>query len=202
MNQKQIKATQERIGTDVDGFWGPNSTAAAKRHLSRLMQDSAHIFPSQGIVRRNRSIFGSNGVPDGYAPPSKTIRLPFALHLYGDESNKVRTLQPHEACADSLLAVFHELAEVYPDKQSRKKAGILDYYGIYNPRSTRGGSVWSMHAYKIAIDLDANRNKNRSHWPIASSMPLEVMECFAKQGWLAAGAFWSRDGMHFQATSK
>jgi hypothetical protein len=27
-----------------------------------------------------------------------------------------------------------------------------------------------------------------------------VMEEFAKEGWLAAGAFWSRDSMHMQAT--
>jgi hypothetical protein len=26
------------------------------------------------------------------------------------------------------------------------------------------------------------------------------MEEFAKEGWLSAGAFWSRDAMHFQAT--
>jgi hypothetical protein len=26
------------------------------------------------------------------------------------------------------------------------------------------------------------------------------MEEFAKEGWLAAGAFWGRDAMHFQAT--
>jgi hypothetical protein len=31
-------------------------------------------------------------------------------------------------------------------------------------------------------------------------MPIQVMEEFAKEGWLAAGAFWGRDAMHFQAT--
>jgi hypothetical protein len=31
-------------------------------------------------------------------------------------------------------------------------------------------------------------------------MPIEVMEEFAKEGWLPAGAFWSRDSMHFQST--
>jgi hypothetical protein len=31
-------------------------------------------------------------------------------------------------------------------------------------------------------------------------MPLDVMEIFAREGWLAAGAFWSRDSMHMQAT--
>jgi hypothetical protein len=31
-------------------------------------------------------------------------------------------------------------------------------------------------------------------------MPIEAMEAFAKQGWLSAGAFWSRDPMHFETT--
>jgi hypothetical protein len=31
-------------------------------------------------------------------------------------------------------------------------------------------------------------------------MPLDVMEIFAREGWLAAGAFWGRDSMHMQAT--
>jgi hypothetical protein len=31
-------------------------------------------------------------------------------------------------------------------------------------------------------------------------MPLEVMEMFAQEGWLSAGAFWGRDAMHSQAT--
>ena len=131
----------------------------------------------------------------------KKFRLPFKLHLYGDEGEEVSHLSCHELCADGLLAVFHRLAEVYPDKESRKDAGILDYFGVYNPRSIRNGTVWSMHAYAVAIDLDANRNKNRSHWPTISKMPIEVMECFAQEGFLSAGAFWNRDAMHFQATS-
>jgi hypothetical protein len=31
-------------------------------------------------------------------------------------------------------------------------------------------------------------------------MPLEVMEAFAREGWVSAGAFWSRDAMHHQST--
>jgi hypothetical protein len=33
-----------------------------------------------------------------------------------------------------------------------------------------------------------------------ADMPLEIMECFAREGWLSAGAFWGYDAMHFQAT--
>ena len=51
-----------------------------------------------------------------------------------------------------------------------------------------------------AIDLRPTTNGNRMHWPTASDMPIEVMEIFAVEGWLSAGAFWNRDSMHFQST--
>lgn len=200
MTRAEIIATQRRVGTEPDGFWGPKSTEAAKRHLRAMMPRPAR-FPTQAKVRTDRSVFGPHGEKNGHHPPTTRITLPFALHLYGDQAKPVRTLNPNAMCADSMLSVFQRLAEVYPDEASRKASGILDYYGIYNPRSVRGGTVWSMHAYAIAIDLDATRNRNRSHWPVASKMPVEVMECFAREGFLSAGAFWSRDAMHFQATS-
>lgn len=201
MNQAAIKEMQRRVGlsgADVDGFWGPKSIAACQRHLKGMMP--ANRFPTQAEVQRGTSVFGRNGEPNGYEPPGRSIRLPFVLHLYGDASKPVPTLAPHEQVADSLLCVFQRLAEAYPTKEERKAAGILDYYGLYNPRPMRGGSAWSMHAWKIAIDLDAARNGNVTHWPSRAVMPLAVMECFAREGWLPAGAFWSRDAMHFQAT--
>jgi hypothetical protein len=64
----------------------------------------------------------------------------------------------------------------------------------------RGGSLPSLHARGAAIDLDADNNGNHVAWPVRATMPLEVMEAFAREGWLSAGAAWLRDGMHFQAT--
>lgn len=204
MKNADIKDMQRRIGlsgADVDGFWGPRSIAACQRHLKRIWtENSKRAFPSQSQVASGKSIYGRHGEPNGYEPPGRSIRLPFVLHLYGDATKPVATLAPHEQVADSLLCVFQRLAEAYPTRESRKAAGILDYYGLYNPRSMRGGSAWSMHAWKIAIDLDAGRNGNATHWPSRAVMPLPVMECFAAEGWLSAGAFWSRDAMHFQAT--
>lgn len=198
MNQAAIKEMQRAIGAEPDGFWGPKSIGRCQAHLKKLMP--AGRFPTQSEVSGGKSIFGPHGVPNGYTPPSKSISLPFQLHLYGDASKPVSTISAHEKCADSLLCVFQRLAERYPTKEERKAAGILDYYGLYNPRSMRGGTAWSMHSWMIAIDLDAGRNGNATNWPARAVMPLGVMECFAAEGWLAAGAFWSRDAMHFQAT--
>jgi len=196
MKRKEIIRIQERVGTIPDGFWGPKSIAACQAHLRRLMPDD-NPFPHQG-TRAFDQFYGPHGVPRGYTPPGKNFRLPFAIY-YGN--TPVRSLTAHARCADSLQRAFERLAEVYPDEKSRRAAGILTYAGLYNPRRMRGARAWSLHAWRCAIDLDPARNRNRSAWPVRSSMPIEVMECFAREGWLSAGAFWGRDAMHFQATA-
>ena len=60
----------------------------------------------------------------------------------------------------------------------------------------RGGNSYSMHAYGIAIDFDPDTNGMHDKWPTVATMPLEIMEFFAAEGWLSAGAFWGRDAMH------
>lgn len=196
MNSTQIRALQSRLGVVVDGFWGQKSIAAAQKHLRSLMPDP-HPFPKPNTPAFHQ-FYGPHGEPDGYTPPCRSITLPFTIYY---ESRSVTRLTVHEKCADSLLAVFQRLATTYPDRASREAAGILVYDGLYNPRRMRGGTSWSMHSWACAIDLNAGRNGLKTAWPVTATMPFEVMECFAAEGWLAAGAFWGRDAMHFQATA-
>lgn len=197
MKQSEIIRVQERIGTTGDGFWGPASIAACQKHL-RDMMPKPFRFPVEGS-REFEKFYGSHGVKGGYTPPHKTIELPFTIYY---ENTPVDKLTVHEKCADSLLQVFERLAEVFSDTASRKAAGILVYDGLYNPRLKRNSKTsWSMHAWMNAIDINAGQNGNQTSWPVKATMPIEVMECFAKEGWLSAGAFWGRDAMHFQATS-
>jgi hypothetical protein len=65
----------------------------------------------------------------------------------------------------------------------------------------RNGTLPSLHARGAAIDLDPDDNGLHIPWPVRATMPIEVMEAFAREGWKPAGAFWSRDAMHFEATS-
>lgn len=199
MNNAEIIVTQKRVGTPADGDWGPLSTAACQRHLRRI-EPHPSPFPLENS-RAFEVFYGPHGVKDGYTPPSKIIRLPFSLWLYGNPKKLVPVLRVHEKCADSLLGVFEILASALPTERLRKEAGVLCYDGLYNPRLKRGSATkWSMHAWMCAIDLNAAQNGNLEHWPTSAEMPLIVMECFVKCGWLPAGAFWSRDAMHFQAT--
>lgn len=197
MNRTEIIRTQERVGALGDGFWGPHSIAACQQHLKNLMP-ATHPFPVEGSPEF-LAFFGEHGEEGVYTPPTKKITLPFTIY-YG--KSPIKTLRVHNKCADSLLRVFQNLAAVYPDQLSRKAAGILVYDGLYSPRLKRGSlNSWSMHAWSNAIDINAGKNGNKTAWPTTATMPIEVMECFAKEGWLSAGAFWGRDAMHFQATA-
>jgi hypothetical protein len=105
----------------------------------------------------------------------------------------VKSIRCHRLCAETLSSIIDELREVCP-------AILTKYDGCFNHRRMRGGSSWSMHAWGAAIDFDAANNGNSTHWPTKATMPLAVMQVFAEHGWLAAGAFWGRDAMHFQMT--
>jgi hypothetical protein len=110
------------------------------------------------------------------------------------EGKPVQTIRCHHLVAGSLVETLTEIA-------AGPAAWILaEYAGCYNLRPMRGGSRHSKHAWGIAIDFAPATNGLRTHWPRNATMPIEAMESFAKRGWLAAGAFWSRDAMHFETT--
>jgi hypothetical protein len=98
-----------------------------------------------------------------------------------------------------LLAVLCDIKARY-NQNDLVMGKASDFCGVFNYRTKRGSNSWSLHAYGAAIDLDADTNGFREQWPLQADMPLEIMECFAREGWLSAGAFWGYDAMHFQAT--
>lgn len=186
MNKEQIRTLQNRIGVDPDGIWGPKSTKAAEDHLSDLMpkpnkwpkSDQASLRAFYGRPGDETNLVGLP-VPDGV-----TVKY---------EGKQVATVRCHRKVSESLGRILKELSKVCPGV-------LMKYAGCYNNRSVRGGSTPSLHAYGAAIDFDPDTNGNHQHWPVGATMPIEVMEVFAKEGWLSAGAFWSRDAMHSQAT--
>ena len=115
------------------------------------------------------------------------------------DGKRVTRTRVHHKCAESLLRVLTNIRDILP-KHPDIRDEAEDYSGVYNFRMKRGGSTYSLHAWGAAIDLDADDNTFRDSWPMKSDMPLEIMECFAREGWICAGAFWGYDAMHAQAT--
>lgn len=192
MNRTQIKIIQETVGTEPDGWWGPKSIAATQRYLRSLMP-KPHPWPKTD----QRSLTAFYG-PAGNVPMVR-IGCSYKMYLYNGPQT-VKSISVHEKLAPSLERVLKELGKRYKTDEDRTAAGINRFFGVYNNRKMRGGSLPSLHARAAAIDFDYTRNGLNTHWPTRSTMPLDVMEIFAREGWLSAGAFWSRDAAHFQAT--
>jgi hypothetical protein len=184
MTQQQIKDIQKKIGTVVDGFWGPKSIAACQGYLRSLMPR-----PNPWPKTDQTSLTDFYGRP---GDESKLVNMPAPVSMEY-EGVKIRTIRCHRRVAESLSLALIDAYRISP-------SAVRIYDGCYNNRLMRGGGTPSLHARGAAIDLSAATNGNHSPWPTAATMPFEVMESFAKEGWIAAGAFWGRDAMHFQAT--
>lgn len=185
MTKDEIKDLQKRIGTVADGFWGPKSTAAAEDYLHDMMP-----HPNPWPYSDQASLTAFYGKP---GDESQLVNLGVSELNIKYDGKKVQTVRCHRKVSASLKRILTILNETHPEI-------VAEYAGVYNNRSMRGGSTPSLHARGAAIDLDPDSNGNSTHWPTGATMPIEVMEVFAKEGWLSAGAFWSRDAMHHQAT--
>jgi len=185
MTRNQIIEIQRRIGATPDGFWGPRSIAACQAHL-RAMMPSPNPWPSQSQAALT-GFYGRAG------DESQLVSIDVAGLGVIFDSKHVRSMRVHRKCAESLLRVIREISA------SPFRYVLAEFAGVYNNRPMRGGTLPSLHARGAAIDLMPNTNRNHQHWPTSANMPIEVMEMFAREGWLSAGAFWSRDAMHMQA---
>ena len=191
MTPADILAMQRRIDAAgfplaADGVWGPRSHAACQAYLRSLMP-SPHPWPSQDESSL-ATYYGDAGDED------YLVRLPVAGLGVAYDGKPVSGIRCHRRVAHSLGKVLAAIA-------AGPHRGVLAHYaGCYNFRVMRGGKTLSTHARGIAVDLAPNWNGNHTPWPEKATMPLAVIEDFAREGWLAAGAAWGRDAMHFQAT--
>jgi len=186
MTQSQIISMQSRIGTASDGFWGPKSMEACRDYLRDMMPT-----PNPWPASDQHSLSAFYGKP-GDEGRLVSIDVHNLAVCYDD--TPVSTIRCHHRIAESLLRILTAI------NRSPWQYILNDYAGCFNDRPMRGGTLPSLHARGAAIDLRPNTNGNRMHWPTSSDMPFEVMEMFAVEGVLSAGAMWSRDSMHFQWT--
>jgi len=196
MTGPQIENMQRRIRDrfdptlKVDGFWGPVSQSTCRRYLRSLMP-SPNPWPSPDQASL-RAFYGEPGDERNF------VRITFPYPMFFDDKRTTSTLV-HRRCADSLLRVLTAIRDLLP-QHPHIKDEAEDFGGVYNNRNKRGGTTKSLHAWAAAIDLDADDNGFRNSWPMQSDMPMEIIEAFAREGWVSAAAFWGFDPMHFQAT--
>ena len=189
MTTEQIQRIQRRIGVVPDGFWGQRSIARCKAHLRSLMP-IPNPFPSN-TQEALREFYGEPGDEANLV----MIEFPFPMFYGGKLVKKSRC---HKKVAESLLRILNKIGKMHSGSREIMDS-VSDYSGIYNFRNKRGGTRLSVHAWGAAIDLDADENTFRNSWCVNSTMPLEVMEAFAEEGWTSAGAFWGYDAMHHEA---
>lgn len=187
MTTNEIIAIQRKIGTTPDGIWGRKSIKACEDYLLGLMPKPIQ-WPRPGDAAM-KAFYGEPG------DINNLINLPVSDLGVAYFGQKVKTIRCHRRVADSLRLALEEI-HAGPAKHI-----LGEYGGCFNYRQMRGGTRFSKHAWGAAIDLSPMRNGLRTHWPVKASMPFEVMEAFSRQGWTSAGAFWSRDAMHFEATA-
>jgi len=190
MKTTEIQGMQRRVGAVPDGFWGPKSIAACRMHLRKLMP-SLSPWPRSDQASM-KAFYGVPGDEDNLV----VLTFPFPMFYDG---RRVLTTRCHRRVKDSLLQVLTAIGQRVGDDQEVMEEAE-DYGGVFNFRNKKGGTTLSMHAWGAAIDLDADDNTFRDSWPMQADMPLEIMEEFAREGWISAGAFWGYDAMHFQAT--
>jgi hypothetical protein len=188
MTKAQIKEIQTKIGVEADGFWGPISTRACEDYL-RMFMPNPNPWPNSDQA----SLTAFYGKPGDESQHTRIDVTGLGVEYDGKTVNSILC---HKKVGPSLQSVIRRL------NSNGYEEILAKYAGCYNNRSMRGGSTPSLHARAAAIDFWPEKNGNGQHWPTSAMMPLEVMEIFAGEGWLSAGAFWSRDAMHFEATSR
>jgi hypothetical protein len=185
MTRAEIIDMQKRVGAVPDGFWGPKSIAACQKHLRSLMP-SPNPWPGTSQAALTK-FYGRAG------DEAQLVLMPAPVVVYYF-GKRLKNILCHKKVAPSLERILKALAA------SPHSRLLSAWAGCFDNRPMRGGRLPSVHARGAAVDIDPDNNGNQTAWPVRAKMPLEVMEIFAREGWVAAGAFWGRDGMHFQAT--
>lgn len=152
------------------------------------------------ITKQLRILFSFPKVPSGL----KEIEATFGKA--GDEKNqelfdlpypllyngvKVTRSRAHKLMVPVFKAVLAEL------KAKGLEKYVQNYGGIYNHRPITGTQKLSTHSWGIAIDIEPQK------YPLGSTARIQadVIEVFARYGFIYGGDFPTPDPMHMQYAS-
>lgn len=141
--------------------------------------------------------------PDASWEAANIVRIATPYPLFYEEK-RVSGIRVHRKCADSLTRILTRISkEMTPEEIKRYR--LDEYGGCYNFRMMRAANRLSMHSWGCAIDLSPTYNYfQRRYRPDVKNnpmMPRKVIQIFADEGWRSGAMMWSKDAMHFEATS-
>jgi hypothetical protein len=143
--------------------------------------------------------FGNPFAPGWAAKNIVRVPPPFAMSM-GDIH--IPAIQINKIAAASLTRVLNAIADEC-DHDPKKLADIhaTMFSGSFVLRQMRGLHTISMHAYALAIDLDAPNNALGAKAGHTFFTPDSiVVKCFEAENWQWGGRWKGRaDFMHFQA---
>lgn len=133
-----------------------------------------------------------------------TVKLPYPMRLAWNLAQTSTKAQIHKDYAESFLAAFTELLEVFGYEKIVELR--LDIWGgtiRWGSDFMRGSdSKFSTHIFGIAFDLDPDNNKlawKPAKATFAKTEYDEFHEIMKKHGWYSLGKEKGYDYMHYQA---
>lgn len=123
-----------------------------------------------------------------YGDPAKENNMK-AVYL---DQFEIHTLPNKVYCnKDMIEPLFKALDNV---KIRGLEGQIITWDGCFNNRNKKGGRSKSLHAWGLAIDINASWNRYNE----TPTMSKELVQCFKDAGFDWGGDWSIPDGMHFQ----
>lgn len=187
----------------IDGLAGPGTQVALECWQDYLTfkrpplpaNDVAYqpqVWPRQAGVEAFYGKVGEN---------QTSLESPYPLYLDWALSQKVGKFSIHEKVHDAALRVMNRVLSAYGDAEIHR-LGLDQFGGCLNVRKMRNGQAWSMHAWGIAIDWDADRNPLRatSATALMATAPYaKFLDLWGEEGFISLGRMRNFDWMHVQA---
>ena len=168
-----------------------------EKQKDKRRRESQKILDNSKTQENVRDKYGKPGDKGNFA----TMSVPKGFNLKYD-GQPVKTIRGvHKNVAASLRLALQGILDKYGEEKINK-LGINIYSGVYNKRSKRGGTTWSLHSWGIAIDLYASKNALDTKAPDAlfsGEDYQDMIDIFEQYGWYSLGRAKNYDWMHFQA---
>lgn len=193
---------------EIDGYWGPQTDYA--------VDTLAHIHDTGEPPRPWRDDTPLIANPNGWPPQDEaalvsfygkvganqvSLVLPYPHRLAWDLRQTISSYQCNVKVHDSVKRVLQRVFDHYGMERIRELR--LDRWGgCLNVRKMRGGTMWSMHSWGIAIDYDPDNNQlkwGRDRAAFARPEYDAWWKFWEEEGWVSLGRTKNYDWMHVQA---